>query len=198
MGSQSRVKVDAPETAFVGAVRALLTGIEASFPTTFKGIVRCYLVGGCAVHLYTGYRVSGDMDAKFEPGILLPDTPITTYQGSDGELASLVLDRNYTDVLAMMHPNWQADARPWERFGRIEAMVISPVDLAISKVARFADNDRLDICQLASHGLLSVGEFQARCAEAMDYYVGDLTFVRYNVSDAVALIERCTPTPPRL
>jgi len=190
-------RVIAQETPFAGAIRRLLATIERSFPPSYRGVVRCTLVGGCAVHLYTGYRVSDDMDAKFDPGILLSETPVVTYEDAGGA-AAVALDRNYTDILAMMHPDWQQDALPWENLGRLHVSVISPLDLAVSKVARFADNDRLDIIQLARAGLVSAGAFAARCAEAIDYYVGDLTFVRLNVAEATDLIRKCSPgtSPP--
>lgn len=195
MPAKTPLPVVAPNTAFIGAVRDLLTGIEASFAPSFQGVVRCYLVGGCAAHIYTAHRTSGDMDAKFEPGIVLPETPVANYVGAEGQVASLMLDRNYSDVFGVMHPDWQQDARPWERFGRLRAYVISPLDLAVSKVSRFQDNDRLDIMELASAGLIAAPEFEQRCTEAMDYYVGDLTFVKYNIREAVELIRQCTPSP---
>lgn len=190
-------KVVAPDSVFTDAVKRLIRTVEATFPPSFAGTVRCHIVGGCAVHLYTGYRASEDLDALFRPGIVLADTPVATYTDEGGRTAAVVLDRNYTDVLAVMHPDWVEDCWEWERFGRVEATVISPVDLAVSKVARFADNDRLDIAHLAGAGLLEASDFERRVQEALEYYVGDTTFVRYNVAEATGLIAGWSQHPNR-
>lgn len=185
----NRQRVRASETPFIRAMRELLSGVEATFPEDFEGIVDCYLVGGCAVHLYTKYRVSGDINAVFSRRLLLREVPISRYEDSDGNQKALVLDRNYTDVLAMMHPDWMDDAWEWESIGRIRARVISPLDLAVSKVARYTGNDEEDIAQLAMAGLIKAGPFIERCKEAEGYYIGDMRFVRHNIKDAADHID---------
>ena len=148
MAGQVR-QITAPDSAFTGAVRRLIRAVEATFPPGFSGTVRCHVVGVCAIHLYTGYRASEGLDVLFRPGLVLADTPVATYTDESGRTSAVVLDRNYTDVLAVMHTDWIEDCWAWEQFGRVEAVVIAPVDLAVSKVARFADSDRLDIAHLA-------------------------------------------------
>lgn len=187
--------VAAPDSIFTDAVRRLIRTVEATLPASFTGTVRCHIVEGCAVHLYTGYRASEDLDALFRPGVVLAETPVVTYTDEGGKPAAIVLDRNYTDVLAVMHPDWVEDCWEWERFGRVEAVVISPVDLAVSKVARFADSDRLAIVHLAGAGLLEAGVFEGRVREAMEYYVGDTRFVRYNVAEAAEVIREWSKQP---
>ena len=192
---KARTHIRPAETPFLAAIRHMLRDIEATLPASFSGVVACYIVGGAAVHMHVGSRVSDNLDAVFRPPILLRETPTVTYHDGQHGTAGLALDRNYTDVLAMMHPDWEDDAWYWEAIGRLRVLVISPIDLAVSKVVRFADNDVLDISQLAMAGLIAADDFAARCAEAIDYYVGDLTFVRMNVATAADLIRQCTPTP---
>ena len=43
------------------------------------------------------------------------------------------------------------------RFGNLVLHVIDPVDLAVSKVARFSERDREDIRALAVRGLIDLG-----------------------------------------
>ncbi len=193
----SSPQVIPPETPFVDAVRRLIARVEATFPSEFHSVVKCYVVGGCAVHLYTGHRVSSDLDVKFEPRILLRGPATVMYEGGAGK-ASVSLDRSYMDVLGLMHPDWQASSRPWDVIGRVRTFVISPLDLAVSKVARFEGNDHADISALARHGLLCASAFMARCKDALEYYVGDTTFVNYNIRDAIAIIEGAKPRPPRM
>ena len=52
-------------------------------------------------------------------------------------------------------------------FGNLVLHVIDPVDLAVSKVARFSERDRDDIRELAGRGLIDPDRFAARAEEAL-------------------------------
>lgn len=60
--------------------------------------------------------------------------------------------------------------------------MFSPVDLAVSKISRFSDQDRQDIVDLASRRLVGADDLKTRSEAALDYYVGDKTAVRRNLS----------------
>lgn len=47
------------------------------------------------------------------------------------------------------------------------AHVLSPVDLAVSKIARFADNDKEDIAALVRLGLTTADEVEQRATSAL-------------------------------
>jgi len=81
---------------------------------------------------------------------------------------------------------------PWA-----EAAVLSPVDLAVSKLARFDERDRDDIRTLIQDGLLTDAEtFRRRAEEALAYYIGDLTMVRYAIRDVTEWIQDHRHEPP--
>ena len=69
--------------------------------------------------------------------------------------------------------------------------VLSPVDLAVSKLARFQDQDRQDIMALAQHRLVDGAALQQRANAALDYYVGDARWIQHHLADALALIASC-------
>lgn len=69
---------------------------------------------------------------------------------------------------------------------QIRLYVLSPLDLAVSKIARFADNDKEDIAGLVRLGLTTANEIEQRATQAMAGYVG-LAHLRLNLRDAVAL-----------
>jgi hypothetical protein len=74
-----------------------------------------------------------------------------------------------------MHEDYQADSRPvYLGLGSIRVNVLSPVDLAVSKIARLADNDREDIRELVILGLTDAGAIEARATEALGGYVGGI------------------------
>ena len=55
--------------------------------------------GGAAMHLYTGERVSNDVDAVFSKRIALPNDLEVAYQDPDGAARLLYFDRQYNDTL---------------------------------------------------------------------------------------------------
>ena len=92
------------------------------------------------------------------------------YRDAGGSLRTLYFDRQYNDTLGLMHPDAQRDSLPIDVPGvdpkRLRVRVLAPVDLAVSKLARFADPDRADIQALARAGLLSAGDLRKRAERA--------------------------------
>ena len=139
---------------------------------------------GVAVNFYTGERPTRDVDASFSRRLILPpgNELVVPYEGPDGQVRSLYLDTNYNTTFAVMHEDAEEDS--WlvegEQFDnrKVELRVLAPVDLAVSKLARFADNDRQDIAALARQRLISVDAVSGRATEALKYYVGRIAGVQ--------------------
>lgn len=71
--------------------------------------------------------------------------------------------------------------------------VLHPLDLALSKVARFADHDRADIAALATLGVFDADALLRLGEEALAYAVGNPTFARLNLRDAAEIVAREHP-----
>jgi hypothetical protein len=56
----------------------------------------------------------------------------------------------------------------------VEVRLLSPVDLAVSKLARVAEHDQEDIQALAVEGLLNAKGLKKRAEEALKRYIGNL------------------------
>jgi hypothetical protein len=103
-----------------------------------------------------------------------------------------------------MHEDHQDDAIPVDLgLKNIRVYVLSPVDLAVSKIARLADNDREDIQELVRLGLATADEIEKRATSALAGYVGGQAMLLLNIRDAVALARDAEAqrdpsiTPPR-
>ena len=155
--------------------------------------VQVYLAGGMAAHLYTAQRMSEDIDAEFSARLALPQDLVVETTLEDGSPQLIYLDTNYNSSFALMHEDYTQDAVPVD-FGLkwLQVYVLSPVDLAVSKIARWADNDRDDISALARHGLITADSLEQRANNAIDLagYVGNIGMLRFNVRDAVALVRQ--------
>lgn len=180
-------------TALAGGLRELFTQLEQRL--ALNGPLNVYLAGGMAVHLYTANRVTTDVDAEFGGRVYLPNDLMVEVTLEDGTAQVVYLDTNYNSSFALMHEDYLDDAIPVDLgVDRIRLHVLSPVDLAVSKIARFADNDKEDIAALVQLGLTSADEIEQRATSALAGYIGGQAMLKLNLRDAVALARRIEGT----
>jgi len=120
--------------------------------------VRMYVAGGAALHLYTGERVSGAIDATFSHRIALPENLEVAYRTPDGAARLLYFDRQYNDTLGLLHEDAYEDS--WRSRSRAsihcaEVRLLSALDLAVSNSADSPARTRDDIVSLARHKLMN-------------------------------------------
>jgi hypothetical protein len=142
------------------------------------------IAGGMATHLYTGARVTTDVDAEFSKRILLPNDLIV--ETNDGNM--LYLDSNYNSTFALMHENYQQDAIPVPiGTDLVHVFVLSPVDLIVSKIARLNGPDREDIAGIISGLHIPAEAIETRAEEALAGYVGNVDYLRMNLREVLNL-----------
>lgn len=177
------------DTALAKGLRALLEQVQQRL--ALRSTLNVYIAGGMAVHLYTGARVTTDVDAEFDARIHLPNDLIVEVTLEDGSRQVVYLDTNYNSTFALMHEDYMADSLPLDLgIDQLRIHVLSPVDLAVSKIARLADIDREDIAALVRLGLTGADEIESRATSAMTGYVGGEAMLRLNVEDAIMLARR--------
>ena len=173
-------------TALAQGLKALLRQLEERL--ALQSPLKVFLAGGMAVHLYTASRVTTDVDAEFGSRVFLPGDLVVDVRLEDGTRELLYFDTNYNATFALMHEDYLDDAIALDMgVPQIRLYVLSPLDLAVSKIARFADNDKEDIAELVRLGLTTANEIEQRATQAMAGYVGGLPMLRLNLRDAVAL-----------
>ena len=172
-------------TALAEGLRELFKQLEKRL--SLRSPLNVYLAGGMAVHLYTAHRVTTDVDAEFGGRVYLPNDLMVEVTLEDGTQQVVYLDTNYNSTFALMHEDYLEDAIPID-FGvhQIRVHVLSPVDLAVSKIARFADNDKEDIAALVRLGLTNADEIEKRATSALVGYIGGQAMLTLNLRDAVA------------
>ncbi len=154
--------------------------------------VRMYVAGGAALHLYTGERVSRDIDAAFSRRIALPENLEVAYRDADGAARLLYYDRQYNDTLSLLHEDAYDDSVPLALEGTdadvLEVRLLSALDLAVSKLGRFSSQDREDIAALARRKLISAAPLRRRAQAALASYVGDTTRVQGSIELACRIV----------
>lgn len=190
-----------PRGPYVEAFREIAARIARSLGDAPKRAlpVAMYVAGGAALHFYTGERISQDVDAVFSRRVALPDDLDVAYRDADGRARVLYFDRQYNDTFGLLHEAAHDDAVPLALEG-VEAHVLdvrllSPVDLAVSKIARLSDQDRADIAALARAGLVKADSLRRRAEEALGAYVGDVARVRTSIDIACRIVAEATPAP---
>ncbi len=163
--------------------------------------VKMYVAGGAALHLYTGQRLSDDIDASFSHRIALPDDLEVSYQGADGTAELLYFDRQYNDTLGLLHEDAYDDSLPLTLdgidAGVLDVRLLSPLDLAVSKLGRFSEQDRDDIVALARLKLVDSGGLRKRAQAAIAGYVGDTHRVQGTIEIACRVLEDLEKRSPK-
>ncbi len=175
------------------AVVQLVEQIGKVLPDKIKeDPLRIILTGGIAISLYCNSRVSNDVDAILSHRILLPQDMMVSYVDENGKTKVLMWDSNYNSTLGLLHPDAEKDAIFVSSLAnqKIKLMVLTPTDLAVTKIGRFLDPDREDIISLAKEGLLDAEIVKKRAEEALEYYIGDDRFVKMNIREAIEYIKK--------
>jgi uncharacterized nucleotidyltransferase DUF6036 len=179
---------------YVAAFREVVNRLGSSLAGRPKSAlpVRMYVAGGAALHLYTGERVSRDIDATFSCRIALPENLEVAYRDADGAARLLYFDRQYNDTLGLLHEDARDDSVSLLLEGVdsrvLEVRLLCALDLAVSKIGRFSSQDRDDIATLARHKLVSSAALRRRAEDALDGYVGDTTRLQSAIELAVRVV----------
>ncbi len=186
-------------TEYDRALKEILSRIQDQLRGSQPGVfpIRMYIAGGAALHLLTGERVTADVDAVFSKRVLFSDEIQVSYRDPDGRARLMYLDRNYNDTLGLLHEQAYEDSEPIDvpdvDRNLIDVRILSPTDLAVSKLARFTEQDREDIELLAKRGLISSEAVRVRADEALKGYVGNPAPVKTSIDIACRLIDALHP-----
>ena len=189
------MRPDAARIQYVEAFRLLILRIaEGLRGVASAGLpVKMYVAGGAALHFYTGERVSRDVDAVFSHRIALPEDLDIAYVDADGAARLLYFDRQYNDTLSLMHEDAQDDSVSLSLDGidakLLDVRLLSPLDLAVSKLGRFSSQDRSDILSLARRQMITSRALRERSEQALGGYVGAIDRVRGSIELATRLVE---------
>ena len=158
------------------------------------GACRAFIFGGCALHLHTKARGSNDLDVEFEATgqLNLSETIMEVedvfFDDPDTGPSSLTIDPNFSPVLGPLHEDYQQNAISLNarETSPLQVFVVEKVDLAISKLGRFGDQDIADIHTLFDHGLC-IEHFRSKAREAIDYAVGNRDKLTGNLDQVINL-----------
>ncbi len=183
-----------PDPAYLKAFAQIMARIEKALgPKRPAKPVTVCVAGGAAMHFYVGGRFTDDIDAKIMARVMLdPQDLQVAYRGEDGHARLLYFDTQYNDSYALLHENAYDEARPIAVEGvdsrRLEVKLLTPLDLAVSKLARFGEQDQDDIRALARAQLIDATALRRRAESALPDYVGNLDRIRGSIEVACRFV----------
>ena len=188
-----------PDAEYLKAFATIMSRIETALGAKrpAKPVVAC-VAGGAALHFYTGARFSNDIDAKIMARVLLNAQDLqVAYRGEDGHARLLYFDTQYNDSFALLHEDAYDDAIAIALEGvdprRFVVKLLAPLDLAVSKLSRFSEQDQQDIATLAREGLIDSTELRSRAMKALPDYVGNVDRIKTSIDIACRLAREVTP-----
>ena len=184
-----------PDPGYLKAFATIMSRIDVALGAKRppEPIVVC-VAGGAALHFYTGIRYSNDIDAKIMARVLLDPTDLqVAYRGDDGHARLLYFDTQYNDSFALLHQDAYDDAIriTLESIDvrRLVVKLLTPLDLAVSKLSRFSEQDQQDIRALAREGLIDAAQLRKRARDALPDYVGNLDRIKVSIDIACRLVD---------
>jgi len=141
-------------TSFKDAIIEMMQEIAKAIPDSHKQTpVKAYLTGGGAVHYYCNSRVSDDVDLIMQYTVKIPEDLFVVWLNEEGTLEQVHYDYTYNGTFGLLHEEYEDRAVHMitieEKF---EIYLLSPEDLIISKLIRFAQNDEEDIQNIIKTG----------------------------------------------
>ncbi len=171
--------LDTPMSKAVFELLAQLNDEIESRLTNVKtaGAIKAYIFGGCAVHIYTNARGSNDLDIEIQAAekldlhsliVELDDVYFTDPESGDMQLT---LDDTFqVGITPVMFPDYQDRAIPLNVGSQVlHVFLVSPIDVAISKLSRCAPDDINDILAIYKKKRFTIEEFKVAAFEALDY-----------------------------
>lgn len=180
----------APSPELEAALRIVLDRMDAELRESgYAGEpIRMYLAGGLAVNYHCGSRYTGDIDARFSRRVIFTGDISTTYLQPGGGERILYLDRQYNPDFGLYPEDYSRNAVEWRGLGnerrKLALWVLSPIDLAVTKVARLSAHDEQDILSLAAlpEGGFTFSQLAARVDEALEYYATSPLSIQQNMA----------------
>lgn len=178
------------------AISALLDKIEARTLSSGFGVapLPLYVGFGMGVHFHCQKRLTGDLDAWFDPVLPVPaHGMVAEYRGPGGARRLLYWDHiNTPPIEHLLHPTYRDRAVEWPGVGNerrsVCLCVLAPLDLAVLKIGRLSPQDSADIIALSEVGAFGPDELRKHAEEAVRSFTGNGTEFAENIDRACSTL----------
>jgi len=177
-------------TSFRDAIIEMMQEIAKAIPDSHKQTpVKAYLTGGGAVHYYCNSRVSDDVDLIMQYTVKIPEDLFVVWLNDEGTLEQVHYDYTYNSTYGLLHEDYEDRAIPMITIeDKFEIYLLSPEDLIISKLIRFAQNDEEDIQNIIKTGKVNKKLLYELAKDAISVGVGfQKNYVEINLEQVMEM-----------
>ena len=177
-------------TSFKDAIIEMMEEIAKAIPDSHKQTpVKAYLTGGGAVHYYCNSRVSDDVDLIMQYTVKIPEDLFVVWLNEEGTLEQVHYDYTYNSTFGLLHEDYEDRAIHMITIDdKFEIYLLSPEDLIISKLIRFAQNDEEDIQNIIKVGNVNKNLLHELAKDAISVGVGfQKNFVEINLEQVMEM-----------
>ena len=176
--------------SFKEAILEMMQEIAKQIPDSHKqSPVKAYLTGGGAVHYYCNKRVSDDIDLIMQYAVKVPEDLFVVWMNEAGTLEQVHYDHTYNSTFGLLHEDYEDRAIHMITIDdKFEINLLSPVDLIISKLIRFAQNDEEDIKNIIETKKVNKEQLYLLAKDALNVGVGfQKKFVETNLEQVMEM-----------
>lgn len=180
-------------TSFKEAIIEMMQEIAKQIPDSHKQRpVKAYLTGGGAVHYYCNSRVSDDVDLIMQYTVKIPEDLFVVWLNEEGILEQVHYDHTYNSTFGLLHEDYEDRAIHMITIDeKFEISLLSPEDLIISKLVRFAQNDEEDIQNIIKTGKVNKELLYELVEDAISVGVGfQKNFVEINLEQVMEMFKK--------
>jgi len=177
-------------TSFKDAIIEMMQEIARAIPDSHKQTpVKAYLTGGGAVHYYCNSRVSDDVDLIMQYTVKIPEDLFVVWLNDEGTLEQVHYDYTYNSTFGLLHEDYEDRAVHMITIeDKFEIYLLSPEDLIISKLIRFAQNDEEDIQNIIKTGKVDKKLLYELAKDAISVGVGfQKNYVEINLEQVMEM-----------
>lgn len=177
-------------TSFKEAIIEMMKEIAKQIPDSHRQTpVTAYLTGGAAVHYYCNSRVSDDIDIIMQYTVKIPEDLFVVWLNEEGTLEQVHYDYTYNSTFGLLHEDYEDRAIHMITIDdKFEINLLSPEDLIISKLIRFAQNDEEDIKNIIQTGKVDKELLYELAKDAINVGVGfQKKFVEINLEQVMEM-----------
>ena len=166
-----------------------LSAISRTFTLNDERVI-AHIAGWAAVNYHTSKRTPGQIEIDWSHRVFIsPDRQSFMTQNPDGHPIQVHVVAGIPPSLGLFHPDWKAASLPIFGCQTLIVKVISPLDLVVSRIGRFAEHDREDIRFLVQSCDVSTDDVARRAKEALDTYIADDECVKGSIARTIDLID---------
>lgn len=147
-------------TPYLKAVKDIIECIGDFHSQTLDSPLQIILAGDAAMHIHTGRDPLDDVEMIYSHALYVPPDLGASYLSYDNEPAYVYFDSGFNTAHLLLSPGYECRALAFEMMEHriIDVSVLSPMDLAVTKIGRFNFRDRIDLKRLIEDRLVTGAE----------------------------------------